>query len=304
MGSLNTDMMLDAQDRQQLDHYHDLSVGEILRRMRIAQGLGLTGISETLNIRLDHLSAIENNDLSKLPPRVYALGFVRAYADFLGLEGEKLVYLFKSQMVGRRAQLALSPGMLKAPEFILDFRFAGVAAMVIVLLGSAMIWGWQANEEGGLVMASADDVPAVEDVLGGVVAVDEEPPVMADAAGGATMPSNAVSEIDLSAIAPAAGAKVYGIRQQDAGFAIQANDVTWLEVKTVPESEGDEVKVLLTRVLSPGDIFYAPADQVVEVNTGNALGLEIMRGDEKKKFPNAQDVVVRGLRLKNGLIAQ
>lgn len=284
--------MLDAVDRQQLDHYHDLSVGEIMRRARIAQNLGITGIADTLNIRVDHLSAIENNNISALPPRVYALGFVRSYAEFLGLDGEKLVYLFKSQMVGRRAQGRLSPGILKAPELVLDFRFAGIAAVVIVTLASAMIWGWQSSSDDPMLLALQDqtvpDVPAEM-----LTATDEEPPVVAAA-------DTLISADVLDALSPAAGSNTYGVAPDNAGFAIIATDVAWVEVKTIPEGDEDTQSVLLTRVLAEGDIFYAPKDQLLEVNTGNALGLQIVANGNYLDFPKAQDVVVRGLKLKNG----
>lgn len=291
--------MLDAQDRETLDNYNDLSVGEILRRARIAQSLGITGIAETLNIRVDHLSAIENNDVGSLPPRVYALGFVRSYAEYLGLNGEKMVYLFKSQMVGRRGDLRLSPGALSAPEFVLDFRYAGIAAVVIVTLASAMIWGWQSSSDDPMQIALMGE--GVPDIPGEMLqASDEEPPALEQVAV-----ADMLSPDLLDALTPAAGGKAYGVAPGASGFAIMANDVSWVEVKTVPEGDEDTQRVLLTRVLNAGDVFYAPADQLLEVNTGNALGLKIVSSGEEKEFPKAQDVVVRGLRMKNGsVIAQ
>ena len=286
--------MLDAQDRETLDNYSDLSVGEILRRARIAQSMGITAIADLLNIRVDHLSAIENNDTSNLPPRVYALGFVRAYAEFLGLNGEKMVYLFKSQMVGRRGVSRLSPGALKAPEFVMDFRYAGIAAVVVVTLACAMIWGWQSSHQDGMVIAlQGEGVPDIPDDM--LAVSDEQPPELADA-------SDLLSPDLLDALTPAAGGKAYGVPQNMSGFAIRANDVSWVEVKTVPEGDADDQRVLLTRVLNEGDIFYAPADQLLEVNTGNALGLQIVTNGEYQEFPQAQDVVVRALRLKNGAV--
>lgn len=95
-------------DRNILDHYTDLPVGEVLRRARIQFGLELPYVAAHLNLRPEHLAAIEAGDISRLPGRVYAIGFVRAYADYLKLDSDKIVYLFKSQCIGHTAQRDLN----------------------------------------------------------------------------------------------------------------------------------------------------------------------------------------------------
>jgi hypothetical protein len=87
-------------DRNVLDNYTDLPVGEVLRRVRIQFGLELPYVAAHLNIRPEHLAAIEAGDISRLPGRVYAIGFVRTYAEYLKLDSDKIVYLFKSQIIG------------------------------------------------------------------------------------------------------------------------------------------------------------------------------------------------------------
>src|SRR5690606_34117926 len=90
-------------DKNILDHYTDLPVGEVLRRARLGFGMEIPYASSRLNIRPEHLDAIEEGDASRLPGRVYAIGFVRAYADFLQLDADKIVYMFKSQVIGHSA---------------------------------------------------------------------------------------------------------------------------------------------------------------------------------------------------------
>lgn len=90
-------------DKNILDHYTDLPVGEVLRRARLEFGMEISYASSRLNIRPEHLDAIEEGDASRLPGRVYAIGFVRSYADFLQLDADKIVYLFKSQIIGHTA---------------------------------------------------------------------------------------------------------------------------------------------------------------------------------------------------------
>ncbi len=88
------------QDKEQLDRYKDLSVGEILRRARIKQDASVEELGRDLNIRPELLMALEANDYERLPGKVYVVGFVRTYAEALGLDGDKVAYLLKSQSVG------------------------------------------------------------------------------------------------------------------------------------------------------------------------------------------------------------
>ncbi|MBU0859077.1 MAG: helix-turn-helix domain-containing protein, partial [Alphaproteobacteria bacterium] len=75
----------------------DMTVGEILRRTRLHYGQSLTDVESILRIRAAQLQALEDGRIDLLPGRVYAIGFVRAYAEYLGLDGEKMVHLFKAQ---------------------------------------------------------------------------------------------------------------------------------------------------------------------------------------------------------------
>ena len=88
---------LNPHDREMLNNFKGLSVGQIFMRARKEQGLQISQISAHLNIGTPHLEAIEADDKDSLPQKVYAVGFVRAYADVLGLDSEKMAYLFKVQ---------------------------------------------------------------------------------------------------------------------------------------------------------------------------------------------------------------
>ncbi len=71
-------------------------LGNYLRHTRESRGLGLAEVVETTKIRSRYLQAIEDGDLSIMPGIVYARGFIRSYADFLGLDGVKLTAQYLS----------------------------------------------------------------------------------------------------------------------------------------------------------------------------------------------------------------
>ncbi|WAH35344.1 helix-turn-helix domain-containing protein [Alicyclobacillus dauci] len=66
-------------------------LGRILRTTRESQGFDLDQIEEKTKIRKRYLLALEEGDWTVLPGRVYARGFVRSYADVLGLDGLDLL---------------------------------------------------------------------------------------------------------------------------------------------------------------------------------------------------------------------
>lgn len=69
-------------------------IGEIFREARIAQGVTLEQVEEKTMVKKRYLEAIENEEWSKLPGKVYAKGFLRSYARFLKLEEQPIIDLF------------------------------------------------------------------------------------------------------------------------------------------------------------------------------------------------------------------
>jgi cytoskeleton protein RodZ len=65
-------------------------VGATLREARTGRGVELSDVEAATKIRRRFLVAIENEAWEVLPGTAYAAGFVRAYADYLGLDGARL----------------------------------------------------------------------------------------------------------------------------------------------------------------------------------------------------------------------
>ena len=77
------------------------TVGQDLRTARLRRGDDLASVSRILKIRRDHLEALEEDRLEALPGRAYAVGFVRSYAEFLGLDAAQCVERYKLEIAGR-----------------------------------------------------------------------------------------------------------------------------------------------------------------------------------------------------------
>jgi len=66
-------------------------IGERFRGKREEMNLSLKEAENATSIRMNYLQAIESGDVQKLISPVYAQGFVRQYATFLGIDGEQIV---------------------------------------------------------------------------------------------------------------------------------------------------------------------------------------------------------------------
>lgn len=75
-------------------------VGALLRRTRENFGQELRDVSDTLRIRYAYLDAIERSAFEELPGPTYAIGFVRSYAQYLGLDDDEIVRRFKEESQG------------------------------------------------------------------------------------------------------------------------------------------------------------------------------------------------------------
>lgn len=67
------------------------NIGETLKQKRKERNLSLKEVENATSIRMGYLQAIEEGELNKLISPVYAQGFVRQYAAFLGIDGEAIV---------------------------------------------------------------------------------------------------------------------------------------------------------------------------------------------------------------------
>lgn len=75
--------------------YHSDMVGEALRKARVSKGISLEKASSDLKIRATYLNALEEERFDQFPADVYTMGYLRAYAQYLGLEAGPLIEEFK-----------------------------------------------------------------------------------------------------------------------------------------------------------------------------------------------------------------
>lgn len=115
-----------------------MTVNELLRSERMRNGFELRDVAATLRIRFVYLRAIEDGRYHELPGTAYAVGFIRSYAEYLGLDSEAVVLQFKDEVSGRTGQTEYY-----FPTPVPEGRVPGGTILLIaVLLAGSIYGGW------------------------------------------------------------------------------------------------------------------------------------------------------------------
>jgi cytoskeletal protein RodZ len=127
-----------SDDHDQLDPAEALrrEVGAQLRQVRLERGQDLDEVGQQLRIKSTYLLGIEEGDLSMMPGRTYALGFLRSYADYLGFDGEDLIVQIKSTVADLTDKTRLR---MRTP--LPESRLPKTPILVLSLVAVAAIYG-------------------------------------------------------------------------------------------------------------------------------------------------------------------
>jgi cytoskeleton protein RodZ len=110
-------------------------LGRALKRARLALGHDISDVAATLRIRPEYLEALEEGNHARLPGRVYAIGFVRSYSTYLGLDPAVAIERFKAEAV------SLDHAHLLPPTPPPEGRVPGGALLFVSLLAGVLLYG-------------------------------------------------------------------------------------------------------------------------------------------------------------------
>ena len=302
-------------DHDRLDPAEALmrEVGAQLRRVRLERGEELDDVSKQLRIRSTYLFGIEQGDLSMLPGRAYALGFLRSYAGYLGFDGDDLIVHIKSTVANLTDRTRLR---IRTP--LPESRLPRMPTVVLSLAAIAAVYaGWSyANRSGQMAIETVSEVPdnlrslaldALHDGAGPRPSADDaEVQPQAGPAGSAqahtAAPPTAQELLDRAgrlrfepgpADAEVAAAGQPAEPDQVAARAFDPSAIVAdgrifepgnTDARVVLRALGDSwIQVssrgddyLRARLLQRGDVFLVPNRSDLELWTGNAGGLEVI----------------------------
>ncbi len=114
-------------------------IGYSLRTARERQGIGLPEAELATKIRAKYIRALEEEDFEALPADTYARGFLRSYADYLGLDGEIYVDEYASRFHNAEWDDEPRPSTRSRPRRPRRERTIERRAVVFALAGIAVL---------------------------------------------------------------------------------------------------------------------------------------------------------------------
>ncbi|XBQ16576.1 MAG: RodZ domain-containing protein [Oceanicaulis sp.] len=225
----------------------DLSLGERLKKARTRAGYTLDSASARTRIKRDYLEGLESMDRRALPSRAYAVGYLRTYASFLGLDAGACIDQFKAELdvdAGRATPTSPQERReIKLPR--------GVVGAVLILGGVIAAAAWYGNYVSRNEAFEAASSP-MDTLLASrtpLVAVNERPAPRPDAIWtGLPDPVNARA------------------------LVLEAAGPVYLEVR---DASG---RILVARDLEPGEVYRAPDEPGLTLSTSDAGSVLVRAG--------------------------
>lgn len=249
-------------------------IGDLLQARREELGLDLDAVGEALRIKPVYLAALEQGRTHDLPGPAYAVGFVRAYAQYLGLDSEQVLESYKAEgEVQARPDLAL-PVPLEARS--VPGGALVLVAVILALLGYGT-WYYLSTGE----RSPPEQVAAVPAAM----QPPPVPPLAAPAphlASGLTAPRPGGAAPEPAAAnptpepaaappqaAPAAATPAPKAVAEKGEIEIRARVDCWIQVRTANNA------IVFSRVLKAGDTYRVPRRGLF-LRTGNAGALSFI----------------------------
>jgi len=235
-------------------------IGTRLREAREGRGLTLEQVQADTKIRLRYLKALEDGDYEVIPGEAYARGFLRSYANYLGLDGLELVRLYTQE---RAAKPPTSEPIFRPPVQRRGPRAAGALVGLLVLAAVATYYfGVLPRRQ----EAQPEPPPAAEDVR---PLPDEGEPVVPEPPGPPPPPQVRVTRED-------AGDEVrYRVAGDFLQVLVELADDCWLGV----DLDGRRV---LEATLPVGSVRVFQAEREIRMRVGRPGSLFVTINDEEQ----------------------
>jgi cytoskeleton protein RodZ len=287
------------------------SAGDVLRQQREALRLDLDDAAAALKIKRDYLAALEAGRPDLLPGPTYAIGFLRAYSDHLGLDSNEILRRFKAESAGLDAKPDLAFPM-PLGEHSIPGRAMVLVALILVLCGYGT-WYYLSTSERSrpervaevpielLPSPAAPRASAAASPPSGETAAETQP--TAPAGAGLRVPIPTRSEPSptgeslpapppmqapalstaMLVLPPAPPPVLVGLAPAPQSEEPRDYGIVDGPARIVIRATADSWvrirdvsgSVLLDHVLKPGEIYRVPDRAGVSMQTGNAGGLEI-----------------------------
>jgi cytoskeletal protein RodZ len=217
-------------------------IGSRLQQARERRGLSLRDLANTTKISVATLNSIEHNDFARLPGGIFSRSYVRTFAAEVGLNGHELVSEYRRIFETQPPAEPDPPGAADTIGRSSTIRLLAVSATGIGMAMCALLFTNRAPDQ-----TPTDHAPTMEVIGGGV---PETSPA-----------SQGDGEDELSAQRTAADGVAPALR-----LDIRPTGLCW--VSAVADG-----KVVIYRLMQPGEETTVEARQTVELRVGDAAAV-------------------------------
>jgi cytoskeleton protein RodZ len=255
------------------------TVGQDLRKARQRKGEDLAQASAVLKIRKDYLDALEESKFDAIPGRAYIIGFIRTYAQYLGLDPVECIDRVKREIAGRcdgregNVEVS-SPRERKLPP---GGMWLAIFLLIAVLYGTYYLF----IAVNRMASPSVTPVPARLVAQAGLSS-KAVPPATPQAAAQPSAPANAT---------PLPTGLKYGTQNAGSRLTVVAHRPTRVLV------QGPNNTLLLNRLLQTGDSYLVPNMNGATLSTPDAGALELILDGGSLGYAGKDGVVAEGLSL-------
>jgi Helix-turn-helix domain len=127
----------------------DAAVGATLRKARNRRKIPLSEVEAAIKIRVRYLQAIEAEEWEALPSGSYARSFIRSYAAYLGLDGERLAADYERASQAGEREMGPDSKPLGSGRHRRPSSRAVTALVVLGLIGAAVAIGLATGGKSG-----------------------------------------------------------------------------------------------------------------------------------------------------------
>jgi cytoskeleton protein RodZ len=252
--------------------------GASLKKARESKGISLEQIAKETRISTRFLAAIENEEFELLPGGVFNRGFVRAFAEQVGLDADQAVADY-DRLVGKPEPVAAPPPEAEKPSRTERHLYP----IAIGVLGLAIAVFYVVTRESGHTTQTPTTAPVAATPAAAPQQPAPAPASQPDTNAAANPP--APIEPEPAAQAPAAlppptappSPAATAPQSQALRLDIEATAQTWIKVM----SDGNSVNP--GEVLEPGMTRKFTADNSIRISIGNAAGLSLKINDKPLK---------------------
>lgn len=271
--------------------------GAWLRQNREVRGIELREIADSSKIGLAYLQAFEEERFDLLPAPVFAKGFLRQYAAYIGVDPEEAVNFYLSACRESRVDSDELPESQPGPPNRSSFRFV-VLALGLALVLALVFWaigrfgGSSSNGDG-----SPDRSPESPETTapmapeGAATQEPQTPPADDPGPTAATQPSTGVTTTlgnteDLSSEEPSAPLRV----------VVDFSGECWVEATIDGVQRHAEIKV-------QGESLIMEAQESVDLKVGDARVVQVEVNGRAMMLPSRSGTSVRSVRIDRETLA-